>query len=72
MASKKLELKIKSGSFELWAQGENRAFVMVANGDVDQPHRVAVEIYSAAGMNATRGAHKVFNDTVAAFAAATH
>lgn len=68
----KLELKLKDGNFELWAQGNSRAFVMVATGgDVNQPHRTAVEIFSAAGTKATDTAHRVYNNMVLAYTQAT-
>ena len=66
-----LKLKEKSGSFELWTQGYSRGFVMVATGDPNQPHRVAVEIFSASGSNAADTAANVFNHLTLAMAKAT-
>ena len=65
--ARKLELKEKRGNFELWAQGESRAFVMVASGEVGEPHRVSVELLSASGLNATRTARRLFDNMVLAY-----
>jgi hypothetical protein len=68
--AQKLALKEKSGNFELWAQGETRAFVMVASGEVGEPHRVSVELLSASGLNATHTARNLFDKLVMAYAIA--
>ena len=68
----KLKLKEKSGSFELWTEGASRAFVMVASGEPDQPHRVAVELFSAFGSRAAESATYVFNKLNQAMSQATN
>jgi hypothetical protein len=68
----KLKLKEKSGSFELWTQGTFRGFVMVAKGEPGEPHRVAVELYSASGLDAASSATSVFNQLTQAMAKATN
>jgi hypothetical protein len=67
----KLKLKERSGSFELWTQGTTRGFVLAVKGQPDEPHRVTVELFSAAGTDAASNAVYVFNHLTLAMARAT-
>ena len=62
-----LKLKEKKGVFELWAKDLSLAYVMVAKGELNQPHRVTIELYQAAGANALVLARTFFDRMVEAY-----